>query len=276
MMNHNSNGNICLTTRIPNNDPALFPFQFVYETLPGNLKFPSAHSHFGVYLVTEGHGSVTANEKKLILKPGDLFFILAGTAYTITDISNLKYIYISFVGQNIPQMLAEYGIRDDVERFCGYGELIDQWFTALGLCNDNNLPTLTKGLLYYALALLPASMNSGTPDSIDNDVVSQICSLIDHSYGNSTLSLEYVCHLFNYHPNYISRRFREIMDCSFTDYLTNIRIGHAKELLVNTELPIQTIASGIGYRNALYFSRIFRQKTGMPPTQFRKTGKPGR
>ena len=226
--------------------------------------------------MTEGHGSVSAKNKKLVLKPGDLFFILAGTSYTITDISNLKYIYISFVGQNIPQMLAEYGIRDAVERFCGYGELIDQWFTALGLCNDNNLPTLTKGLLYYALALLPASMNTGTPDSIDNDVVSQICSLIDHSYGNSTLSLEYVCHLFNYHPNYISRRFREIMDCSFTDYLTNIRISHAKELLVNTELPIQTIASGIGYRNALYFSRIFRQKTGMPPTQFRKTGKPGR
>ncbi len=273
-MNHNSNENICLNTRIENSDPSIFPFQFVYETTPVKLSYPIIQQTYcSIFLVTEGCGSLVSKEKTISLKTGDLFFVFAGTSYSFTDIINLKYIYISFVGQNLPKMLADFGILEPITCFSGYHQLTDQWFTALGLCNDNNLPTLMKGLLYYALALLPASMNAESSHVNEHNIISQICNLLDHSFGNSNLSLEYVCLLYNYNPNYISRRFHKEIGCSFTDYLVNCRIRHAKKLLLETELPIQTISAGVGYSNAMYFSRVFRKKTGMSPSNFRHNGK---
>jgi len=272
-MKKNPKGNVCLRTSIPDADSTLFPFQFVYETLPSKLTFPKCTSHYCCFLVTEGTGTLSANETVCSLKPGDLFFIAAGCAYSFTQIQCLKYMYISFVGQNLPTMLEDYGVTGMISLFPGMNELAGQWFTALGKCTENNLTTLTKGLLYYALALLPVGAYGRDLENGTGDMIQQICSFINRGYGNSNLTLEYICQLYNYHPNYISRRFREDADCSFTEYLTQCRLRHAKELLLETDLPIQEIASGVGYRNALYFSRVFRNSTGMPPSEFRRTVK---
>ena len=126
---------------------------------------------------------------------------------------------------------------------------------ALSVCNENNLTTLTKGLLYYTLALLPTEGRSDPQCS--SDVISQIRSFIECSYGNSALSLDYICRIYNYHPNYISRRFYEATGSSFSEYLESCRISHAKPLLLETELSIHDIAAGVGYHNAMYFSKVF-------------------
>ena len=52
-------------------------------------------------------------------------------------------------------------------------------------------------------------------------------------------------------------------------YLTELRIQKACELLDNSDLRIAEIASRVGYDDKLYFSRIFRQHTGLPPTAYR-------
>jgi len=265
--------NVCLRTNKQVPDTTPFPFQFVYETLPGTLPCPIEYPHDYCLLVTEGTGSLQSENARYDIKPGDLLFIGAGCSHSFTRIRKLKFIYISFVGENLPEMLAEYGITEPITVFPGFQELADQWFSALRLCTDNNLTTLTKGLLYYALALLPLSMGSSQEKAPAADVISQICAFLDKGYGNSALSLEYVCQLYSYHPNYISRRFRELVGCSFTEYLQNCRIHHAKSLLLETDLSIQAIAAGVGYRNALYFSKVFSRTVGMPPSKFRQCGK---
>lgn len=101
-------------------------------------------------------------------------------------------------------------------------------------------------------------------------MISQICGMIERCYGDSSLSLQYVCTIYNYHPNYISRQFTRKMGCSFTEYLKNCRLKHAARLLTQTDLPIQEIACGVGYPNALYFSKIFRTAMGLSPSAYRK------
>ena len=71
------------------------------------------------------------------------------------------------------------------------------------------------------------------------------------------------------HPSYLSSLFRKITGLTFKDYLNNIRIEHALELLKNTDYPIMEIAISCGFNDQSYFSKVFKKQTGMTPRQFR-------
>lgn len=67
-----------------------------------------------------------------------------------------------------------------------------------------------------------------------------------------------------------SESFRNHCGVSPMAYLTELRIQKACELLDSTDLQVGEIATQIGIQDTLYFSRIFRKHTGLPPTQYRK------
>ncbi|MGW6458239.1 helix-turn-helix domain-containing protein [Streptomyces sp. NPDC055078] len=58
--------------------------------------------------------------------------------------------------------------------------------------------------------------------------------------------------------------------CSPKDYLLNIRLGRAKELLAGTELPVAAVARRVGYEDPAYFSRLFTRRVGTAPVRFRE------
>lgn len=73
-------------------------------------------------------------------------------------------------------------------------------------------------------------------------------------------------------PGYFSRSFQRIVGRPFSEYLTVRRIREAQHLLDKTDLPIGEIAYRCGFTRQSYFTRRFRQQTGLTPTQFRKRG----
>ncbi|MCR4813291.1 MAG: AraC family transcriptional regulator [Lachnospiraceae bacterium] len=72
---------------------------------------------------------------------------------------------------------------------------------------------------------------------------------------------------------YFSRLFSSQTGLSFTDYLINIRIRHAKELLIQTDKTVSEIAFETGFSNGDYFSSSFSKREGMTPSAFRKRNK---
>ncbi|XID93312.1 response regulator [Paenibacillaceae bacterium WGS1546] len=69
--------------------------------------------------------------------------------------------------------------------------------------------------------------------------------------------------------SYFSQCYKKFTDVSFGDTLRKMRIEHAKELLLHTGLSIYEIAGRIGFEDDKYFSRVFRERTGFYPTEFR-------
>ncbi len=260
--------NVCLKTSRSDPGQDVFPFQFVFESAPGKLTFPRKHYYYCLYLVTEGTGTLETETKTSDIRPGDLFFTFAGQKYSFTNIHKLKYMYISFVGTDAAAMLAGYGVTEHGRVRSGNEMLIDRWISAVGLCTDDNLPTLTKGLLYFSLALLPADRDDA-PKKQD-DVVAKTIALMEKSCGSSTLSLSYVCSLYNYHPSYLSRRFRAVTGQSFSEYLRDLRLRKAEKLLTEDDMNVTAIAAAAGYTSYMYFARVFRRAVGCTPTEFRK------
>lgn len=71
----------------------------------------------------------------------------------------------------------------------------------------------------------------------------------------------------------LAHLFREEMGVTIVDYLTNLRIHHAKRLLMMSESNCTRICYEVGYNNQSYFTRVFKQITGLTPRQFRQQNK---
>ena len=83
------------------------------------------------------------------------------------------------------------------------------------------------------------------------------------------LSLSAIAKLNNVSPNYFSSVFKRETGQTLTQYVIAKRVDHAKFLLKNTNLQIQTVAQHCGVLDFHYFCRIFKKDTGMTPTEYR-------
>lgn len=70
--------------------------------------------------------------------------------------------------------------------------------------------------------------------------------------------------------NYLCGLFHEETGQSFSEFLTQLRIEKAKELLVGTDLPITEIAAQLSYCDNFYFTKVFKKKVGVSPYAYRK------
>ncbi|QJD86809.1 helix-turn-helix transcriptional regulator [Cohnella herbarum] len=86
------------------------------------------------------------------------------------------------------------------------------------------------------------------------------------SFTNEILQRE-----FNFHPVYIARCMKKAFGCSPLEYLARYRIEQSKLLMINTSLPIERIATEVGFHHQTYFSHTFRKLENMAPSVFRKT-----
>jgi AraC-like DNA-binding protein len=75
--------------------------------------------------------------------------------------------------------------------------------------------------------------------------------------------------IFKITPEYFSNLFKRVMKKKYIDYVTEIRISRAQDLLKFTNLPITDIAAQVGFQGHSYFTNRFRRITGLTPQQFR-------
>ncbi|AMC94505.1 AraC family transcriptional regulator [Erysipelothrix larvae] len=109
--------------------------------------------------------------------------------------------------------------------------------------------------------------------SID-DIPQYILELKEYldSHFHNVITLNDLEHLFHLNKYQINKDFSKYIGLPPIDYLITKKVSHAKDLLRYTDLSIQEISLNIGIDNFAYFSRLFKNKTGMTPSFFRKEG----
>ena len=84
------------------------------------------------------------------------------------------------------------------------------------------------------------------------------------------LSVQEMSERFSYSEAYFCKRFKQVYGKSFVSYLTEYRIGRAKELLRNESISIRAAGKEVGYPDPNYFAKVFRRVTGKSPSDFRQ------
>ncbi|WP_308635191.1 response regulator transcription factor [Paenibacillus silvisoli] len=102
-----------------------------------------------------------------------------------------------------------------------------------------------------------------------DDIVLSIRAYIDSHYAED-LSLQWVGETYPIHPNYFSKRFKQICGISFNEYISRKRIERSQEMLVSTGMKIAAISQLVGYEEPNYFCSVFKKFTGLNPTRYRE------
>ena len=109
--------------------------------------------------------------------------------------------------------------------------------------------------------------NSGNKN---RSILKTAVDFIDSHYMDEEISLNTVANVANVSSNHFSTLFSQNMGQTFIEYLTSLRMNKAKELLRCTGMRSSEIAGEIGYKDAHYFSYLFKKIQGMTPSDYRK------
>ena len=101
------------------------------------------------------------------------------------------------------------------------------------------------------------------------DIVKKAQLYIEQNYSKDIV-LDEVSKQLQISPYYFSKLFKKRTGSNFIEYLTNIRIEKAKELLRNSSKSIKEICMEVGYSDANYFSRTFKKNVGVSPTEYKE------
>ncbi|WP_145330057.1 response regulator [Paenibacillus xylanexedens] len=105
-----------------------------------------------------------------------------------------------------------------------------------------------------------------------SDVIDQVKAYVSGQYNNEQVSLKSISAHVRISPSHLSKIFSQETGQTITEYLTQVRIGKAKELLKTTSNKTFEIAFKVGYNDPHYFSNIFKKTTGCTPKEYRTRG----
>ncbi len=89
-----------------------------------------------------------------------------------------------------------------------------------------------------------------------------------NTHYEQTVSLKRVSEELHLNASYISQLIKNETGLNYTQYITELRIGKAKELLVNTKLSLAEISEAVGFNDYFYFIKKFKREVGVTPGKF--------
>lgn len=164
------------------------------------------------------------------------------------------WLYIMVVG-NFPEYAKEFRPLTSEQIF------YTQDFTALQNALANSFISIIE-------------LRRGVCDLQPNQIVSGAIRLIKQRFTEN-LTLDDVADELNVSLFYLSKLFRKHTGISFTEYLTQLRVSCAKNLLEGGELSVKEVAYAAGFNSQSYFSKIFKKYTGIAPSEYRDKGSDG-
>jgi two-component system response regulator YesN len=127
----------------------------------------------------------------------------------------------------------------------------------------------------YKILVSALAFRDNQTNSPYTGIIRQAKDYIAHHYMDTELSLNEVAAQVNLSPSHFSAVFSQETCTTFKEYLTEIRIKKAKELLRTTTQKSAEISYQVGYSDPHYFSYVFRKNTGLSPTEFRLQAQAG-
>lgn len=240
-----------------------------------------------------GYGKIKVESIEYEMHPGSLLIINSGVPYqVIAPEDSVKYIVFNFdytqkaSSYRVPtepvlkdsfkrEMLIDYNTFEDAEMLSGvvYIKKIDLIHTRLTAIVREYM----KKLLYHEqksghmlAECIADSMRFLKIGDLDFEKASsnRIISYIQNHYSEN-LTNHSIGKLFGYHPNYVSFLIKQITGMPIHQYIIRVRLINAVNLLENTALSINEIATACGFCDAAYFSGYFKKYFGITPSKYK-------
>ncbi|MBD2846923.1 helix-turn-helix transcriptional regulator [Paenibacillus sp. IB182496] len=229
-----------------------------------------------MYYIREGSGYVKLDGRTYYPRPGELYFLPAGRQQSYGTLEGREpfgkywcHFRANVGGLELFQLVetptcVSLGDRADIKQL--FEQLIARNRDA-SLASEFRVRALMFELLAnYLEAGGPPKWNTGVSASFEK--MSQVLRYIELHLAES-LNVETLARIAHFHPNYFINVFRSFTGYSPIQYINRMRLEKAKHLVATTELSVSAIAATIGMELP-YFSRMFKEHTGLAPTAYRE------
>lgn len=234
-------------------------------------------SSYLFFLVLSGYGTLEYQGNSHALKAGDCVFLDCHKRYshrTSDDLWQLKWVH--FYGPNMSSIYEKYIERGGQPCFhpkdaTPYQLLLQELYTIASAQDYVRDMRIFEKLTSLLTLLMEESWHpENTPfTAVKKQNLQHVKDYLDQHYQEK-IPLDYLAGRFYINKFYLTRIFKEQFGISIHNYLLQIRITHAKQLLRFTDKTIETISTECGIEDANYFSRIFKKIEGISPGAFRK------
>lgn len=106
----------------------------------------------------------------------------------------------------------------------------------------------------------------------NDELIASVKDFIEQNYSMEDMTLEFLADRFHFSSPYLSTLFKDVTGHNIKEYITQIRLNKARELLSSTTMPVAKISEAVGYSNIRAFSKIFKKYIGMTPGGYRTIG----
>lgn len=164
----------------------------------------------------------------------------------------------------------EMHLYPDFVILSGYAEFsYAQKAIQLGVTEYLLKPTTISNVKELLTKLIPAETAEITCEEGKeySPVIRRMTEEIRSDYGKR-LGLETFAEKYHVTPQYLSNLFTKETGSTFSEYLRQVRLEKAKELLLTTDMKVYEVACAVGYPDQKYFSKVFREYTQMPAKQY--------
>jgi len=239
---------------------------FVYEASFRKLRQPFYMTRYQIFLTFKGTGCLILDGAEHILTPGTMFFAFPSQTFRLEGTSDFTYLYITFQGPGASPMLTSFGITPSRFLFYGHEQLLDFWMKSIRRVTPINATALTESVLLYSLSFIGEDEGSGREAARFDEIL----RYIQGNYTDPTLSIKKVADIHFYSEKYLSSLFMRTMNKRFTEYVNELRISHARNILRESSLSVSEAAARCGYSDPLYFSKVFKKLMGLTPSEYMK------
>ena len=247
------------------------------------------HDELEIIYVKSGFLTVNISGETYIGKPGDAFVVSpgnlhfmgsqTGTVDYFTFLFPLKYIAFRTDDMlddklleplNSGHLMISPEIKDTVKEQCE--QLAGVYAAESGESESKITGQIKKKiiLLQFIHELWKKGFIVENDTTGRNTVEKEMVSYIQQNYTGKILLREFG-EQFHLSEKYISRYFKEHFHITLSQYVTYLRLEHAKQMLQETDISVTEVAMQSGYQNISYFIRSFKKTYGVSPLKYRKS-----
>lgn len=237
------------------------------------------HNHFLLTLITEGSGIQTLNGKEIVFHENDMFLLSPADFHknTLLPGQSFSYYGVKFSYELMDARLSEVCALDKLPLYLRLPESAAQtaktiFAQLVAECRDGQeqvgsrayLQAMVEQLIILALRQIKQD-RFVQPEAFSNRVLGYL-----YSHFSESITVADAAAYMGYTPNYFNTCFRKHMGMPFGEYLSDMRLNYAENLLRSGTVSATEIAYEAGFASLSYFSRCFQKKYKLAPREYRK------
>jgi AraC-like DNA-binding protein/mannose-6-phosphate isomerase-like protein (cupin superfamily) len=271
------------------------PYQTIathHETKQANRALHK-HDFIELVIVLNGQGTHIIEDARHTIKTGDTFVVPPNVQHAYADTNNLELLNILIRSQHLqtlhrecvsmpgfhalfllePRMRAVYHVKSQLQLGPQALAEIGDWIKFLEVEAQQITPlACSRARAFLQLIVGNLCTQYEALGSLDSTKLLHIANCIRYmdNHLSSSIQLADLAHAASMSERSLSRNFHATVGQSPIEYLLNMRLQRAEELLLASPTPISQIAYAVGFRDANYFTRQFHRLRGMSPRAYRK------